>query len=515
MVTTMDNPVTEEVLRNYIKEKDLKSIISSMAADCLREMPEDPQSYLSSLIGRKSQPSLHDPVDTCLSPSVLSPSVTPRHSNGYVVTISGIGPDTETKREILDYLNKELSLSTLFQKMADALVTQRPANPVGALQAMLTRLQKKMEQGEATDRPSPAGPEDVGKEEEGHLMEEENDSFEMSPRGDPFSRPTLLTNGGGQYFQKAPRRASVSAECLSEEDTSGEPSLPKYPKSEEARQRILAAVTSNILFCELDKAMQGQLADAVFLKEYAQGDVIIRQGEENNENNLYYIVDQGTCEIFVAKKDAQASSGEGEQSLGEKVQTVGPGGGFGELALMYCSPRAATVVAVTPVKVWAMERTTFRTLMVNSTSHKRRQHEEFLSRVPLLAHLSEEQRARMADVVKQDNFGTGDAIVKQGEIGNHFFIIVEGSAIATVCLTQATGGSDAASTTEKVVKVYGPGDYFGELALLTERPRAATVRAASPTTTICIDCAAFKRLLGPCSEVFRDNANKVHRMAQQ
>lgn len=68
----------------------------------------------------------------------------------------------------------------------------------------------------------------------------------------------------------------------------------------------------------------------------------------------------------------------------ELVTTVGEGGSFGELALIYGTPRAATVKAKTDVKLWGIDRDSYRRILMGSTIRKRKMYEEFLSRVSIL-----------------------------------------------------------------------------------------------------------------------------------
>lgn len=68
----------------------------------------------------------------------------------------------------------------------------------------------------------------------------------------------------------------------------------------------------------------------------------------------------------------------------EMVTTIGEGGSFGELALIYGTPRAATVRAKTDVKLWGIDRDSYRRILMGSTIRKRKMYEEFLSRVSIL-----------------------------------------------------------------------------------------------------------------------------------
>lgn len=64
--------------------------------------------------------------------------------------------------------------------------------------------------------------------------------------------------------------------------------------------------------------------------------------------------------------------------------TIGEGGSFGELALIYGTPRAATVKAKVHCKLWAIDRDTYRRILMGSTIKKRKLYDEFLSKVSIL-----------------------------------------------------------------------------------------------------------------------------------
>lgn len=95
--------------------------------------------------------------------------------------------------------------------------------------------------------------------------------------------------------------------------------------------------------------------------------------------------------------------------------------------------------------------------------------------------------------------GVGMPIIKQGDQGNTFYLLVEGTCSAFI----------REDGKEKQVFEYKPNDYFGELALLRDEPRAATIKTTSATTIVAyIDRLAFKRLLGPLEKILQRNAER-------
>lgn len=118
---------------------------------------------------------------------------------------------------------------------------------------------------------------------------------------------------------------------------------------------------------------------------------------------------------------------------------------------------------------------------MGSTIRKRKMYEEFLSRVSILENLDKWERLTVADALEPVTFEDKETIVRQGEPGDDFYIIVEGTALVMQNRSEGEEPSE--------VGRLGPSDYFGEIALLLDRPRAATVVANGPLKCIKLDRA--------------------------
>jgi CRP/FNR family transcriptional regulator, cyclic AMP receptor protein len=90
---------------------------------------------------------------------------------------------------------------------------------------------------------------------------------------------------------------------------------------------------------------------------------------------------------------------------------------------------------------------------------------ELLKRVPLFSDLDRKELERVANSMKERIFGAGETVTAEGQTGVGFFVIADGEAKVTV------GGQER--------RRLGPGDYFGEVALLNESSRTATITAES------------------------------------
>ena len=102
-----------------------------------------------------------------------------------------------------------------------------------------------------------------------------------------------------------------------------------------------------------------------------------------------------------------------------------------------------------------------------------------LKRVPLLSGLNERQRRKLARLCRERQVNAGTTVVKEGLMsGVGFFVVAEGEAAVTV------GGKEVARL--------GPGDHFGELALITKQERSATVTAQTPMRCLEIQFWDFR-----------------------
>lgn len=86
---------------------------------------------------------------------------------------------------------------------------------------------------------------------------------------------------------------------------------------------------------------------------------------------------------------------------------------------------------MTDVQLWALDQDTYRRILMGSTMRKRKTYEEFLGKVEILQELDTYERLQMADALVPSRFEDGTEIVKQGDEGNEFFLILEGSCVVT------------------------------------------------------------------------------------
>jgi CRP-like cAMP-binding protein len=169
----------------------------------------------------------------------------------------------------------------------------------------------------------------------------------------------------------------------------------------------------------------------------------------------------------------------------------------------YGKPRAATVIALTEGRLWALDRSVFRSVVVKSNNAQARKDIiHLLQRVELLQALTLTQFQRLADLLNEVQFKAGDYIIRQGEMGEHFYLIMSGLCD---CTKSSENGAEVFLVQRK------EHEYFGERALLSNEPRAANVKAVTDVRLLCINKSAFDEVLGSLSDII--NKDRLRREA--
>jgi len=288
------------------------------------------------------------------------------------------------------------------------------------------------------------------------------------------------------------QRSSVSAEAYGDWNKKGAFTAPVHPKTEDQKARIKKALQAGFMFSVLDEKDLATVIDAFKEERKSPNTEVIKQFDEDADS--LYLIESGNLAVF--KKADKKAEHPGTQVYEYKE----PGGVFGELALLYNCPRAATIRTISDCVLWSIDRETFNHLVKDAAARKRDLYDTFIQTVDILKTLDPYERSKICDALKSKNFKANDQVIRQGEAGNEFYILEEGSAVA-----QKDG---------KEVMQYGPKSYFGELSLIKDQPRAATVVATSDLKLLTLDRAAFKRLLGPLDTILQSRAKELYSKIQ-
>ncbi|MFQ5945011.1 MAG: cyclic nucleotide-binding domain-containing protein, partial [Anaerolineae bacterium] len=220
------------------------------------------------------------------------------------------------------------------------------------------------------------------------------------------------------------------------------------------------------------------LASRMIPERYRPGEVIIRQGEAGDK---FYVIRRGR--VAVSVRD--------ESGAEEKVAELGFGDFFGEAALLSGAPRNATCKAASPTEILSLDRGDFNQLVrphleVAGKVERAIEKERLLLRMPHFGDVSRSDLQDLAARLEEVTAKKGEAIIRQGEEGDAFYIVKDGRVQIVV---------RTPDDQEKEVAELGPGEYFGEMALLVDIPRTATVTALSPLQLLKLNKSDFDEFL--------------------
>lgn len=238
----------------------------------------------------------------------------------------------------------------------------------------------------------------------------------------------------------------------------------------------------------MDDGALSQLAKVAEKRAVATGEQVITEG--SLDADCFYIVQEGSFDVVISPEEGGEANW--RDSVQGKIPPVVQGGCFGELALLYQAPRAATVVAREASVVWTISRHEFKRVLVATCNEEVVQAIKHLDRVQVLAPLSREQKQAVAKALDEMSFTRGEAIIEQGEVGDSFYIMTQGE------VQVLKDGKEQARLTSTATCP----QTFGERALLNDEPRAATVVVVSHSAkALVLDRASFNMLLGPLEEI--------------
>jgi len=280
------------------------------------------------------------------------------------------------------------------------------------------------------------------------------------------------------------QRASVSAEAYGSWNQKKPFDPPKHTKTEEQAERLRRILSRSFMFSSLAKADFDVVLLAMKEVSFLPGEQIIKEGDDGD---FLCLIEEGNpeCKKLI----------DGEEKV---VKKCAPGDIFGELALLYNAKRAASVYATDKCVAWQLDRETFNHIVKEAASRHTGKYVDLLEKVTIFFSLDDYQRVQVSDALKSQTFEKDALVIQQGDEGHDFYIVEEGSLVA---LKQRDGSEPVE------VMQYSAGNYFGELAMLRDEPRAASVKVTSDTAKVLsLDRRSFERLLGPLRELLLKKA---------
>ena len=236
------------------------------------------------------------------------------------------------------------------------------------------------------------------------------------------------------------------------------------------------------LFEQISDYSLEKIADVMQMVSFNPKERIFKQGESGER---FFMVQTGRVSIYLP------SITRGNTEL----VRLGPGKFFGELALLDNAPRKASASAIERTTCWTVDRNNFCALL---GSIKEAENESIgvniLKKVTLMNGLSEKSLIAIARCLTTVEFTENDAIIEQGEDGDTFFMIAAGQVKVEVNHVE--------------VAQLGDNAFFGEMALMKNEKRSATVTALADTVCLSLARTDFNRLLGPIVEEIKEQSAK-------
>jgi cGMP-dependent protein kinase len=284
------------------------------------------------------------------------------------------------------------------------------------------------------------------------------------------------------------------------------------PKTDEDMKFIADALKQNenlqTMLENLNEESINELIKLAWTQEFEAGETVIEAGDLNAD--YFYVVKEGSFEVSARTEESMTPTSTFSSATLRRMRTVGPerqpqsieeavmapmevGGCFGELALLYLTPRTATVKAKEDSVVWVIDRQNFKKVLMMKSEERIAEYASLLDSVEILKCLEEEEKKELANAFVEMQYQEGEIILNQGEPGKVFYVLYDGEV-------------SISKDGKEVNSIKTRGAYFGERALLSEEPRTATVTVKSANVRVlALDQESFNLLLGSLQDLMKDS----------
>lgn len=257
---------------------------------------------------------------------------------------------------------------------------------------------------------------------------------------------------------------------------------PSFPKSDSEKKLLLKALRESFVFASFPDKDLGTMVGAFEKTDVDKGAVIIQQGDTGD---YFYVLKTGTVLFEVDGVDKGKA---------------GSGASFGELALLYSSPRAASAIAETYCEIFRVGQKTFRKILQSREEQTYKERLELVSGVDYFKDLDSRDIAKLAKILKPRLFKEGEYLSHKGESSDTFFIIQRGQAEFK---NITVGGKKYEDQT------LGPGKYAGEGALTsTDDKRYGDLIGKTPGLALLIEKEVFQKTMGSMDALVLKNLEK-------
>jgi len=232
--------------------------------------------------------------------------------------------------ELNDYLQSK-SINQLFIQIVESLLIEKPDNPIGFIVEFLQKkypdqvCEKTLVGSEVSNRAD--------------LLKKPEDSFDEDDLDQEEDSESRALETSIKLARAKKRKAVCSEVALDDQDE-----IAEFEKAPDAKLRILQVLQEHFLFRHLEQEQRELVTKAMSKVVLKRGEIAFKQGEDGDH---FYVVDKGSVACF------ERRDGSEHETL---VHTYNPGGTFGDLSIMYNTPRAATCRATTESRLYALPR---------------------------------------------------------------------------------------------------------------------------------------------------------------
>ena len=281
-------------------------------------------------------------------------------------------------------------------------------------------------------------------------------------------------------------RQTISSEVY------GEFNKPVMPlvreKTDEQKEKIKSICKKCFLFKINDNDLN-KIIDSFKLENYTEGTKI----EQIKNGDKIYLVESGELEYWKIFRKGDPPT---------FIKKYKEGNFIGISALLYNEKNENIIIAKNDCVLWSLDRESFRYILKDSNIEKRQKYIEILENIEILQNYENNELNQICDIIKEKKFFEGNEIVKQFDISDDFYILIDGK-----CHSEKIAEKDKEKDKEKVVatfiKDYQPNEYFLENALFKGEPNIASVIADTDCVLLTINRMALKRILGPIENILK------------
>ena len=301
-----------------------------------------------------------------------------------------------------------------------------------------------------------------------------------------------------EYIQKCNlnnRRIAVTENCVNYDEYLTP--IKTFKKNNELIEFIRINLMRSPIFSELSMDVLLQCIDAMEEKNIPAVTDVVKQGEIGD--TFFFIVEgEIECKIQFTKITKEGNRKKVEKFEPKLVKVYGPGDYFGELSLLYHTPRRGTLKAMTDVKLYVLNRNTYKKIIKNAVDGAIIKRINILKKVPILQTLLDEELEKIESISKEAIYYNGETIIKENEFSNVMFIIEKGKCIGTQTEEK---GKIPVKTND-----YREGDIIGECALLKgEKMQENIIANTDIVKLICLDRFSFKNNFGSLEQILMRN----------